>query len=196
MRILIHIQIVGRFTWCWEKESSIGDSFDPAALVGNHKLDSCHYMTIHLSYSNSSWYQYVITVYDYIIKYIAVLCIHTYAHISYIYIYIIVTPTHTYAYICICFILDIIYIYTDLYILVCLQIHNYTYIYIYIHTHTASTRRHGFVSLATSSAPAWDPAIGLGIYHFFFMGYHGMHQEWGIDCPMRMAVQKGMINDD
>ena len=96
-----------------------------------------------------------------------------------------------------------IYIYTDLYILVCLHIHNYTYIYIY--WYTASTRRHGFVSVATSSAPAWDPAIGLGIYHF--VSWDIMVKQWwkngissavescwdsmgcirGIDCPMRMA---------
>ena len=146
MRILIHIQIVGRFTWCWEKESSIGDPFDPAALVGDHKLDSRHYMTIHLSYSNPSWYQYVITVYDYIIRYIAVLCIHTYAHISYIYrhtyTYICILYIYTHIYICIWFILDIIYIYT--------QIYTYLYVYIYITIHIYIDTQHQHAGTASS----------------------------------------------
>ena len=69
----------------------------------------------------------MITVYDYIIRYIAVLCIHTYAHISYIYIG---TPTHTYAYYIYISVYDlfwILYIYT--------QIYTYLYVYIYITIH-------------------------------------------------------------
>ena len=129
------------------------------------------------------------------------------------YIIYIGTPTHTHAYYIYISVYDlfwILYIYTDLYILVCLHIHNYTYIYIYIYTQhqhagTASSpwllRRHqpgtrpsawGFTILFHGIS--WlnnGEKMGYHLYSGWIMlGFNGMHQEWGIDCPMRMAVHR------
>lgn len=127
------------------------------------------------------------------------------------YIIYIGTPTHTHAYYIYISVYDlfwILYIYT--------QIYTYLYVYIYITIHIYIYTQHQHAGTASSPwllrrhqpgtrPSAWGFTILFhGIswlnngekmgYHLYsgwiMLGFNGMHQEWGIDCPMRMAVHR------